>query len=209
MKNLFRIALTAAAALVLYLSFAAMSVQESPDPLPGVHDSAKARADSIYEAAVSLIKKYETLHQPRHWPLVGYGHMVLRGEKFSRTRPLSEEASDRLLRKDLAKNCAVFREYGKDSLLLGVLAYNIGMGAVKRSAVARKLAVGDRDIYQDYLRHCRYRGREVAALRKRRDEEFRLLFDPEADPLAKAAGDVRNQAARIDSAAILAVGKLI
>lgn len=132
-------------------------------------------ADSLFEATVSLIKRYETLHQPRHWPLVGYGHLVIKGEKFTR-RTLSEKEADALLRKDLLKNCAVFRDFGRDSLLLGTLAYNIGMGNVMRSSVTRKLREGDRDIYESYIAHCRYKGRAHNGLRERRIEEFNLLF---------------------------------
>lgn len=136
---------------------------------------------SDFEKAVQIIKKYETLHQPKHWPLVGYGHRVLPGEKFSRTRALSEAEADALLRKDLKKNCAVFREYGADSLLLGTLAYNIGSGAAKRSSVATKLKNGDRNIRSSYLAHSRYRGKTHSQILKRRTEEFEALFltDPE------------------------------
>lgn len=73
---------------------------------------------SPFEQAVEIIKKYEGLHSPKHWPLVGYGHKVLPGEKFSRTRALSQAEAEAILRKDLLKNCAVFREFGADSLLL-------------------------------------------------------------------------------------------
>ena len=87
-------------------------------------------AISDFEKAVQIIKKYETMHQPKHWPFVGYGHKVLPGEKFNRNKTLSESEADALLRKDLLKNCAQFRSFGADSLLLGVLAYNIGSGNV-------------------------------------------------------------------------------
>lgn len=129
-----------------------------------------------FEQAVAIIKKYETLHQPRHWPLVGYGHKILPGEKFSRKQALSEDAADALLRKDLLKNCAVFRQYGPDSLLLGVLAYNIGSGAVKRSSIIKKLDAGDRDIKEIYIQHCRYRGKVHNQIRQRRFEEFNTLY---------------------------------
>lgn len=131
-----------------------------------------------FEEAVEIIKKYETLHKPKHWPLVGYGHKVLPGEKFSRTRALSETEADALLRKDLLKNCAVFREFGADSLLLGVLAYNIGSGATRRSSVVRKLRAGDRDIESAYIAHSRYRGKVHNQIRQRRIEEFETLYIP-------------------------------
>ncbi len=135
---------------------------------------------SKYEKAVEIIKKYETLHSTRHWPLIGYGHKVLPGEKYSRNRSLSEKEADALLRKDLDKLCKIFRSYGKDSLLLATLAYNIGNGAVSRSSVARKLASGDRDIKANYISHCKYRGKEHAQIKKRRMEEFETLFEPDS-----------------------------
>ncbi len=141
---------------------------------------------SSFEKAVEIIKKYETLHQPKNWPLVGYGHKVLPGEKFSRTKALSEKEADELLRKDLLKNCAIFREFGPDSLLLGVLAYNIGSGAAKRSAVARKLAQGNRDIRATYLSYSKYRGKTHSGIKQRRAEEFETLFvdDPIEESIA-------------------------
>lgn len=131
---------------------------------------------SPFEQAVEIIKKYEGLHGSRHWPLVGYGHKVLPGEKFSRNKKLSETEAEALLRKDLLKNCAVFREFGADSLLLGVLAYNIGSGATLRSSVVKKLKNGNRDIKANYLAHCRYRGKVHSQIQRRRTEEFEKLF---------------------------------
>lgn len=131
---------------------------------------------SDFDQAVAIIKKYEGLHQPKHWPLVGYGHKVLPGEKFSRSKALSEAEADALLRKDLLKNCAVFRSFGADSLLLGTLAYNIGSGAALRSTVAKKLKAGDRNIYENYLAHSRYRGKTHKQIQQRRAEEFEALF---------------------------------
>lgn len=145
----------------------------------GESDAAEAvtkPAISSFEQAVEIIKKYETLHQPKHWPLVGYGHKVLPGEKFSRTKALSEKEADALLRKDLLKNCAVFRQYGTDSLLLGVLAYNIGSGNVKKSSVVKLLKAGNRNIKDAYLAHSKYRGKVHKQIKARRIEEFDALF---------------------------------
>lgn len=131
---------------------------------------------SDFEKAVQIIKKYETMHQPKHWPFVGYGHKVLPGEKFNRKKALSENDADALLRKDLLKNCAKFRSFGADSLLLGVLAYNIGSGATLRSSVVKKLKAGNRDIYENYIAHSRFRGKVHSQIKKRREEEFASLF---------------------------------
>lgn len=147
------------------------TINESPSTT-----SLPAPVTDPFEQAVSIIKKYEGMHHPRHWPLVGYGHKVLPGEKYSRSATLSEKQADALLRKDLLKNCAVFRDFGADSLLLGTLAYNIGSGNVKRSGVTTALRNGNRDIRKLYLAHCRYRGKKLSQLQRRRVEEFETLF---------------------------------
>lgn len=78
----------------------------------------------LFERAVLIIKKFETLHKPKHWPYVGYGHQVQPGEPYRRGVQLTEKQADALLRRDLAKFCAMYSKYGKDSVLLGALAYN-------------------------------------------------------------------------------------
>lgn len=67
--------------------------------------------------------------------LVGYGHKILPGEKYKRNQRLTLEQADQLLRNDLAKLCAKYRAFGKDSLLLSALAYNCGIGIVAKSKV--------------------------------------------------------------------------
>lgn len=103
---------------------------------------------------------------------------MLPGEKYSRKKALTEKEADALLRKDLRKLCRIYRSYGKDSLLLAALAYNIGHGAVNRSSVVKKLKAGNRDIRSSYISHCRYRGKEHAQIKRRRTEEFEKLFIP-------------------------------
>ncbi len=61
----------------------------------------------LFERAVLIIKKFETLHKPKHWPYVGYGHQVQPGEPYRRGVQLTEAQADALLRKDLAKFCAL------------------------------------------------------------------------------------------------------
>ena len=61
---------------------------------------------------------------------------------------MTKRQADALLRKDLRKFCAMFRQFGKDSLLLATLAYNVGPyrllgnGKIPKSTLIRKL---DRD----------------------------------------------------------------
>lgn len=136
--------------------------------------------DERFEAAVSLIKRYEGMHDERHYPYVGYGHKLLRGECYPK---MTEAVADSLLRADLRQKCRVFRRFGQDSLLLGVLAYNVGeyrllgYGDRPKSQLIRKLETGDRDIRGAYVSFCRYKGKVVASLRQRREDEYELLYN--------------------------------
>ena len=132
----------------------------------------------LFERAVLIIKKFETLHKPRHWPYVGYGHQVQPGEPYRRGVQLTEAQADALLRKDLAKFCALYSQYGKDSVLLGALAYNCGPGVVNKSSILKKLKSGDRNIFKAYTSHCRYKGKRHKSLYNRRLTELAALFIP-------------------------------
>lgn len=129
-----------------------------------------------FEDAVSIIKQFEGKHTAMHWPFVGYGHLVQKGENFKRGVKLSEKQADALLRSDLKKLCALYRGYGADSLLLGALAYNCGPGVVARSSVLKKLKEGDRDIESAYIAHSRYKGKQLSQLKRRRQTELEKLF---------------------------------
>lgn len=131
-----------------------------------------------YERAVLIIKHYETLHDSRkHWPYLGYGHRKQPGEKYFRGYKMSEREADALLRKDLNKFIALFDDFKPaDALLLGVLSYNIGPGAVKKSSVYRKLKSGNRDIFKAYISHCHYKGKFHKGIYTRRLTEYAALY---------------------------------
>lgn len=129
-----------------------------------------------FEEAVALIKKYETLHSAKHWPLIGYGHMVQPGENYRRGTTLTESQADALLRKDLKKFVDHYKSYGKDSLLLGVLAYNVGPGRVNKSTVVKLLKQGNRDIKAAFESMCTYKGKVHKQIKQRRVEEYKALF---------------------------------
>lgn len=130
----------------------------------------------LFERAVLIIKKFETLHKPKHWPYVGYGHQVQPGEPYRRGVQLTERQADLLLRKDLRKFCALYSQYGKDSILLACLAYNCGPGVVNKSSVLKKLKSGNREIFKSYTSHCRYKGKFHKQLHQRRIMEIMILF---------------------------------
>lgn len=104
------------------------------------------------------------------------------GEKL--TADITEAQADSLLRADLAGMCALFRHLGKDSLLVGCLAYQVGSyrllghGRMPKSTLIRKLESGDRDIYREFTAYRCYKGKPVASIRRRREMEFELLFVP-------------------------------
>ena len=116
-----------------------------------------------FERAVRCTKYFEGWHSEKHHPYVGYGHRVQPGEKYS-ARTMTKRQADALLRKDLRKFCAMFRKFGRDSLLLATLAYNVGpyrllgSGKIPKSTLIRKLEAGDRNIYREYIAFCNYKG---------------------------------------------------
>lgn len=135
--------------------------------------SLHVHSTDLFEDAVQLIKKYEGWHHARDQPYVGYGHRLLPTDTFN--SDISESFADSLLRSDLKKKFAVFRHLGADSLLLGVLAFNVGESKVLRSKLLRKLEAGDRNIKEEYLSFRMYKGKVVGSLKRRREEEYELL----------------------------------
>ena len=131
---------------------------------------------------ILIIKFYETLHRPEHWPTIGYGHVVQSGEPYRKGVQLTESQADNLLRKDLRRFCAMYRSYGADSLLLACLSYNCGTAKVlggkgyKKSRLLRRLEVGDRNILADYLSFCHYKGKTHFGIYRRRCVEYQLLY---------------------------------
>ncbi len=137
---------------------------------------------TLFERAVAVVRHFEGWHGPRHHPYVGYGHRLLPGERYSHR--MTKRQAETLLRKDIMERCAVFRRFGKDSVLLAVLSYNVGVyrllggGRLKKSRLVRKLEAGDRDIYREYVSFRMYRGKVLKGLEVRRKVEFALLFVP-------------------------------
>ena len=138
----------------------------------------------LFERAVRCIKFYEGWHDiKRNYPYIGWEHCVQPHENFKIN--LTLEQADSLLRSDLRTFCGMFRKYGKDSLLLAVLAYNVGPYKVlgdrrkfRKSRLLQKIERGERDIEREYLDFCRWKGKVIASIRRRRNTELRLLYEP-------------------------------
>ncbi len=76
---------------------------------------------------------------------------------------MTERQADALLRSDLRKLCAMFRGFGRDSLLLAALAYNVGCGKAMKSRM--------------YAKMKRCNGKIVPSIERRRKMEYLLLFE--------------------------------
>ena len=136
-----------------------------------------------FDRAVCCIKYYEGMHRKKDYPYVGYGHKLRPGEHYSSNMSYSE--ADALLRKDLKEFCAMFSAYGKDSLLLATLAYNVGpyriLGSKKKypkSTLLKKIEAGIRDFKSDYVQFCHWKGRKIPSIERRRYAELLLLYNP-------------------------------
>ena len=136
-----------------------------------------------FERAVCCIKYYEGMHRKKDYPYVGYGHKLRPGEHYSSNMSLAE--ADRLLRKDLKEFCGMFSKYGKDSLLLAALAYNVGpyriLGSKKKypnSTLLMKIEAGIRNFKADYVQFCRWKGKKIPSIERRRYAEWVLLYVP-------------------------------
>ena len=135
-----------------------------------------------FERAVVVVKYFEGLHGWKNYPYVGYGHQLQRGEHF--TADMTERQADSLLRADLMKHIEIFKKYGKDALLLAVLSYNIGVGRIlgygkhPKSQLLRKIEAGDRNFYKEFVAFCRYKGKVLRGLLRRRQVEYTLFCLP-------------------------------
>ena len=132
-----------------------------------------------FNLAVECIKRFEGWHS-NHLPYIGYGHRLLPGEQL--TPDISERQADSLLRTDLRKLCILFRRFGKDSLLLATLAYNVGpyrllgYGKIPKSRLIMRLESGNRDIYVEYISFRCYKGKILPSIERRRKKEYDLLY---------------------------------
>ena len=96
---------------------------------------------------------------------------------------MSLTQADALLRKDLSELCTMFQRYGKDSLLLATLAYNVGPYRILgcrnkylKSILLKKIESGNRDFKKDYVQFCYWKGKKIPSIERRRYAELMLLY---------------------------------
>lgn len=161
--------------LIAVMLFCGGAMSASPQNL---HNLMKL---SPFERAVTIIKYYEQWHTRKDYPYIGYGHRIQPGENL--TYPITEHQADSILRSDLRKNCALFRQYGADSLLLGCVSYNCGCASLfgnqnkPKSKLLKKLDAGNREILVDLLDFSLYKNKRHPNILRRRWMEYLLLFE--------------------------------
>ena len=95
---------------------------------------------------------------------------------------MTERQADSFICAELWKCFEHFKGYGKDALLLSLLAYNVGVGQLlgygkhPKSMLLRKIEAGDRNFYREYISFCQYKGKVLRGLVKRRKMELILFY---------------------------------
>lgn len=144
----------------------------------------------VTEKGIELIKRFEGFSPakylcPAGYLTIGYGHVIKEGEAFD--EPIDEEEAEQLLMKDLIKfEKSVLRlinvqltEGMFDALVS--FSYNLGSGALQRSALRQKLNRAEYlDAADEFLKWVYSRGRKLKGLVLRRQaERERFLEDYE------------------------------
>ncbi|MEY2757137.1 MAG: hypothetical protein RIR33_915 [Pseudomonadota bacterium] len=135
--------------------------------------------------AVQIIKEEETLQLKAYelgglW-LIGYGHLMLEGEKDV----ITEEEADAFLRADLHWCEEAIERYVKVPVTLNefsamvAFCYNVGSGKTRGSSIVKKVNVDDRPgAANAFLLWNRMNGVVMKALANRRARERTLFLTP-------------------------------
>lgn len=117
---------------------------------------------------------------PAGYSTIGYGHMILPGEKFDE---LDETQGLELLRHDAAKAERAVGRLIKISLnpnqfdALVSFTYNLGAGALQRSTLRMKINNEEfEQVREEWLKWCRAGGKRLKGLVNRRVAEVSLFF---------------------------------
>lgn len=135
--------------------------------------------------AVELTKQEETLQLEAYelggvW-LIGYGHLMLEGEKDV----ITEEEAEAFLREDLHWCESAIERYVTVPVTLNefsamvAFCYNVGSGKTRGSSIVKKVNVDDRDGAADaFLLWNRMNGVVMTALANRRAKERTIFITP-------------------------------
>lgn len=120
------------------------------------------------EQAISFLALAEGWHDPAKTGCTGWGHRIC----YDNARAATPAEADSLAADDLRAFCSRFRHFQGDSLLLALLAYNVGVKAVKTSSLMDSLS------FDAYTSFCYIGGRRSERQYQRRRAEWMLFKTP-------------------------------
>jgi len=115
--------------------------------------------------AVSFLALAEGWHDSQRTGCTGWGHRVC----YDTARAVTPAEADSLATSDLKALSARFRHFRGDSLLLALLAYNVGVKAVKTSSLMDSLS------FEAYTSFCYIQGKRSERQYQRRRAEWMLF----------------------------------
>lgn len=117
------------------------------------------------EDAVFFLVLAEVWHDPIKTAYTGWGHRY----DYDSVRVSTPFEADSLAASDLRALCARFRDFQGDSLLLALLAYNVGVKAIKTSSLMDSLT------FDAYTSFCYIKGERSERQFHRRRAEWMLF----------------------------------
>jgi len=137
--------------------------------LSGNSPKEQGPAAPTIEQAVSFLALAEGWHDPQKTGCTGWGHRVC----YDAARAATPAEADSLATSDLKALSARFRHFQGDSLLLALLAYNVGVKAVKTSSLMDSLT------FEAYTSFCYIQGGRSERQYQRRRAEWMLFKTPQ------------------------------
>jgi GH24 family phage-related lysozyme (muramidase) len=142
----------------------------------------------VTDAGLALIQRFESFSPtiyvcPAGYPTVGYGHVVLDGERGRFAGGIGEDEGEALLRRDAAiAERAVLRLItvpltdGQFDALVS-FTFNVGGGALQRSTLRRKINREEHALAPaEFLKWVWAGGRKLKGLMRRREAEAGLYL---------------------------------
>lgn len=147
--------------------------------LERISDSISKDSVCLFNKAVKLIKESEGWHDASHYPYVGYGHKLLKGDDFDHN--ISESFAEKILIKDLISKMDHFKELPyRKRLLMGLISYNIGEFKIKNSSayklISKQETINLKELKEKYIVWNMWNGKRIASIKRRRIREFNLIF---------------------------------
>jgi GH24 family phage-related lysozyme (muramidase) len=142
----------------------------------------------VTDAGVALIRRFESFSPtvyfcPAGYPTVGYGHVVLDGEREHFANGINEDEAEDLLRRDagiaeraVLRLIAVPLTDGQFDALVS-FTLNLGGGALQRSTLRRKVNREEHGaVPAEFMKWVWACGRKLKGLARRREAEAALYL---------------------------------